>query len=403
MTEENEILYRIAKFMNSMSDMEKLLEIIIDEGKKSIEAEACSLALYDEAQDELYFYVAINTEKEVGQKLKRIRMKMGEGIIGWVAVNKQLLNVTDVYNDPRFYKEADKETGFVTRSILAVPMIHAGKLIGVIEAINKIEQEGFSENDKRVFTVLAAQAALVIENARLYNENLKKARLSALGEGIAGAAHFVKNILNGIEAGGYILERGVKNENLDGIAKGWNIMKRNNKLMKNLVLDMLTYSKDRKPEYDLIDINSLCEAITQLMSQKAEDNNVEIKFHPSPNIGEICLDEKGIYRCILNLVSNAIDACDKSPGIVEIIIKPIKDDKWVQITVSDNGCGISQENLKKLFDSFFSTKGSKGTGLGLAITQKIISEHKGNIDVESKLGEGTKFIIELPINREIPQ
>lgn len=175
MTEEKEIgaLYRIDKFMQSMSDMNELLKVIISEGRSVTDAEACSLALYDDAQDELYFYVAVGEEGEgeIERKLKRIRMKMGEGIIGWVAVNMQPLNVADVYNDPRFDKKADKQTGFITRSILAVPMVRSGKLIGVIEAVNKCNRDGFSEGDERVLTVLAAQSALVIENARLYEEN----------------------------------------------------------------------------------------------------------------------------------------------------------------------------------------------------------------------------------------
>lgn len=179
-------------------------------------------------------------------------------------------------------------------------------------------------------------------------------------------------------------------------------MERNNGLLKNLVLDMLTYSKDRKPEYELVDLNELCQAVVELMREKADKNNVEILFNPSSKLDQVLLDEKGIYRCVLNIVSNAIDACDKTQGIVEITTKIVEPNKSFEIVISDNGCGINEKNLKKLVASFFSTKGSKGTGLGLAITQKIISEHKGRINVESELGEGTRFIIELPINQNSP-
>ena len=400
--EENEIeaLYRIDKFMKSMSDMNKLLEVIISEARNVTDAESCSLVLYDDDQNDMYFKVAMGEEGEgeVEHKLKRIRMRRDEGIVGWVAVNMQPLNVTDVYNDPRFYKEVDKLTGFITRSILAVPMSWRGKSIGAIEAVNKCNEEGFSEHDEKVLTVLASQAALVIENARLYEENLRQTRLSALGQGIAGAAHFVKNILTGINGGADILEYGIKERDIDRIVEGWNIVKKSNEPMKNLVLDMLNYSTNGKPEYELTDVNEVCKTVVELMREKAKKKDVEILFNPSFDLCQMFLDAKGIYRCILNLVSNAIDACDKPHGAVEITTRIVEANRWFEIIISDNGCGISEENLKKLFTPFFSTKSSEGTGLGLAITYKIISEHGGRMNVESELCMGTKFTIELPIN-----
>ncbi len=110
------------------------------------------------------------------------------------------------------------------------------------------------------------------------------------------------------------------------------------------------------------------------------------------------IDPKGIYRCLLNLVSNSIDACDND-GIVKLRTDIFPQDNLLTISVSDNGCGISKENIEKLFEVFFSTKGSKGTGLGLSVTHKIITEHGGEIKVTSEPGEDTEFQINLPLNR----
>lgn len=253
--------------------------------------------------------------------------------------------------------------------------------------------------NEKMLTVLATQAALVIENARLYEENLRQARLSALGQGIAGAAHCIKNILQGIDGGAYILERGIQQEDMESLNKGWDIMKRNTQIMEELVLDMLAYSRPREPEYESSDINKICTDVAELMREKAKEKNIDISLELQPDLGEVVLDPKGIYRCILNLVSNAVDACGKPKGIVEITTHVPGTDNCLEISVSDNGCGISEENLEDLFKVFFSTKGSKGTGLGLAVTQKIISEHEGNIKVESELDIGTKFIITLPLQR----
>ena len=403
-----EYLHRIAKFMASMTDMDKLLGVIINEASIVTNAESCSLALYDEPTDELYFYIARGTEsnREVEQKLECFRMKMGEGVVGWCAANMETANIRNAIEDPRFCKAADEETGFVTRSILAVPMKTRDKLIGVVEAVNKQINEGFSEHnefqsdgftdhDEKVLSVLATQASLIIENARLYQESIEQARLSALGQGIAGAAHCIKNILNSIDGGGYIIELGIQKENIENIDKGWDILKRNTLFMKELVLDMLTCSRPRKPEYEPSDINTICSDIANLVGHDALEKNVDVQTELQSDIGIVILDPKSIYRCVLNLVTNAIDACDKPKGIVKINTN-IKEDNMLEITVSDNGCGISEENIEKIFKVFYSTKGNKGTGLGLGVTEKIIAEHGGNIKVESKIGEGTSFIISIP-------
>jgi signal transduction histidine kinase len=277
-------------------------------------------------------------------------------------------------------------------------MLRPGKLIGVVEAVNKRSQDGFSARDEKVLTVLGAQAALVIENARLYEESLRRARLSALGQGIAGAAHCIKNILTGIDGGSYILERGIQKNGMDQITQGWDMLKRNTQIMRDLVLDMLTYSRPRRPEYQSSDINEICAEIAQLVRTKAHDKGVEIILDFDPAIGRVNLDPQGIYRCILNLVGNAIDACDKTQGTAGIATRLLEEKDFLEISVSDNGCGISEEHRKHLFEAFFSTKGSKGTGLGLPVTQKIVEEHGGEVQVESQIGVGTRFIISLPLN-----
>jgi len=395
---EIESLYRIEKFMASMTDLDKLLEVIMQEGASATNAESSSVALHDEAADELYFFVARGhkEEREFEKKLKCIRMEMGTGVVGWCAEHRQAVNIADVARDPRFSRKADEATGFVTRSILAVPMQRRGKVIGVVEVVNKQAGDGFSPHDEKVLTVLAAQAALVIENARLVEENIRQARLSALGQGIAGAAHCIKNILNGIVGGAFILDMGISQQKTEHITRGWDIVKRNTKIMQDLILDMLTYSRPRKPECEPGDINIICRDVAELMRENAAKKNVQLALELQQDIGEVVLDPKGIYRCILNLVSNAIDACDKPDGKVRVVTRAVPPGNGVEVTIADNGCGIKEENLKNLFKVFFSTKGSKGTGLGLAVTQKIITEHGGAIRAESTLGAGTSFIITLP-------
>lgn len=398
-TSEIEHLYRVEKFMESISDINRLMEAIMHESALALNSESSSLALYDEKEDELHFFAARGEEEErdFEKSLMSVRMKMGSGVIGWCAQNKEPIVINNAYDNPLFDQSTDKKTGFVTRSILAVPMLHREKLIGVVEAVNKRESDGFTDHDLKILSVLAAQAALVIENARLYEESIRQARLTAIGQGIAGAAHCIKNILHGISGGAYVLEVGIRSEKIDKVERGWDVLKRNTQIMQDLVLDMLTYSREREPELEPSDINKICNDIAGLLNEKAQEGNIDISSDLQSDIGEVTFDPKGIYRCILNLASNALDACDKSEGAVVITTKHVETDDSLEISVSDNGCGISEEDKENLFKVFFSTKGTKGTGLGLAVTEKIISEHGGEIRVDSEVGTGTTFTIKLPV------
>lgn len=395
MTSEIEHLYRVEKFLASMSDLDTLLEVIMRECSAALDAESSSLALYDEAADELYFYAVRgeDPERNFESRLKSVRLKMGAGVIGWCAENRETAIINDVCLDPRFDGDADRKTGFTTRSILAVPMVRGEQLIGVVEAVNKHGEGGFTRQDEQVLRVLAAQSALIIENARLHEEKIRNARLSALGQGIAGAAHCIKNILNSIGGGEFVIQTGLKRQDLKKVETGWEVMRRNTRIMKDLVMDMLTYAKAREPEMEPADLNGICRHIRDLMRENAADAGVALSLSLSPDIGETLLDPKGIYRCILNLVANAVEACDKKDGRVSIATA--KETGRVTVAVSDNGCGIGKEDQKKLFDAFFSTKGSKGTGLGLAVTEKIIREHGGSIRVDSAPGAGTTFTLQL--------
>lgn len=394
-------LYHIDTFMASMIDLDELLAVIIREATLAVDSESCSLALYEEDLDELSFCVALGADEERAfeRALTRIHLPLGKGIIGYCAKHRQAVNIPDAYDDPRFDREADRKTGFHTRSVLAVPMVRGGKLIGAVEAVNKKNQAGFSERDLHILTVLAAQAALVIENARLIEENLQQEKLAALGQGIAGAAHCIKNILNGVSGGEYILGVGIKRDNMRKVEQGWDILTRNTGMMRDLVLDMLSYSRSREPEYGDTDVNEICHGIARLMSERARGNDVEIVLDLERGIGRVILDPKGIYRCILNLVVNAIDAADKEDAVVRIATRAHVQDRRIEIAVSDNGRGIDEEDRNQLFKAFFSTKGSKGTGLGLAVTRKIIHEHGGDIRVESEPGAGASFKMTLPLKR----
>jgi len=396
-TAQSDAILKIIQTINSHLDLDKVLKSVMDVTTQAMQVEASSLVLIDEETNELLFHV---TEGKKAKIIKTIRMKAGEGIVGWVIKEGKPVLVNDVSKDKRFYKAADKKSGFITKSILCVPMSTPDKCLGAVEVINKMNDEKFDDADRIFLDAIASQAAIAIENAKLHKRIVKNERLAAIGQTVSGLAHCIKNILNGIQGGSYILDLGLKRENFSNVDKGWNIVKKNNLFMKELVLDMLSYSKEREPEYVTADVNELVKSVCDLMEQKGKEKNVSMQFLPEESLGDVEIDGKGVKRCVLNLVSNAIDACEESAkGNVEVSVQSTKG-KTFKIHVVDSGIGMSPETQAKLFQVFFSTKGSKGTGLGLAVSYKIIKEHGGNISVDSEKGKGTKFTITLPKKRK---
>jgi signal transduction histidine kinase len=224
--------------------------------------------------------------------------------------------------------------------------------------------------------------------------------LAAVGQTVAGLAHGIKNILHGLKGGSYLVDIGIKRDDTEKLKKGWDTIKRNIGRTSNLVMDLLSYSKEREPEYEACRPNEIVHDVYELVKEKAIENQVEIVLEPDDTIGTVTMDPGIIHEALLNLASNAVDACLFDEDLSKHWIVKLKTEKapdhMIKFEVSDNGAGMSEEVLQKLFTSFFSTKGHRGTGLGLMVTRKLIEEHQGKIEVTSRLDEGTKFTVRLP-------
>lgn len=241
------------------------------------------------------------------------------------------------------------------------------------------------------------------EIKRLEHELLGAERLAAVGQTVAGMAHCVKNILHGLKGGSYMINIGLEKDKTDKFRSGWNMVQRNIKRTSELVQDLLSYSKEREPEMVPSQPNEIAADVCELMREVAKENNVDIVEAFSPDVGQLLLDPRSLHRSLLNLVSNAIDACRDDSNLGKehrvTVQTAIENDQFVRFDVTDNGSGMSEEVRSRLFTSFFSTKGAQGTGLGLLVTAKLVEEHNGKIHVDSKLNEGTTFTIRLPLKR----
>jgi len=242
------------------------------------------------------------------------------------------------------------------------------------------------------------------EIKRLERELVQSERLAAIGQTVAGMAHCIKNILHGFKGGSYLVNIGIDKNNTDKLKNGWQMIQRNIARTSDLVLDLLSYSKEREPEYETCDPNEIADDVCELLKEVATDHDIEILKDFSPSIGTCELDSRTTHRCLMNLVSNGIDACifddviDKHHHVR--LSTMLDEDGYVRFEVADNGSGMTEEVKNKLFSSFFSTKGAKGTGLGLLVTGKLVEEHQGEIDVASEEDQGTTFTIRLPAKRK---
>ena len=227
---------------------------------------------------------------------------------------------------------------------------------------------------------------------REYTENLEELvqeksaklvqaeRLAAIGETIAGLSHAIKNIAGGLEGGTFVLEKGIELDNKDYIQQGWEAVRFNFEKIKDLSVDLLNYAKFTDLDFRLSDPNEPALEVMELMKPRAAEHGIDLKIDLGSDLQAFWFDPDAIHHCLLNLVTNGIDAVlsDNPSGMrKQVALETSKPEGWgVEYAVTDNGCGMAAEVREKIFTSFFSTKGATGTGIGLMITKKIIDDHK---------------------------
>ncbi len=225
-------------------------------------------------------------------------------------------------------------------------------------------------------------------------------RLAAVGQTVAGLAHSIKNILMGLEGGKYMIGLGLKKDDRNLIDRGSEMLDRNFNKTTSLVRDFLSFSKGRLPELKMTDPNQLVKEISDLYKDIAGQSGIELKPVLSPKIKKAPLDADAIHTCLTNLVSNAIDACQMGKQKGTEVVVSVRDEKSTLIfEVTDNGAGMDYDIKKKIFTTFFTTKGGQGTGLGLLTSRKLVQEHGGRIVVKSQKNKGSLFRLEFPRQR----
>ncbi len=231
----------------------------------------------------------------------------------------------------------------------------------------------------------------------LEKELIQRERLAAMGQATAGIAHGVKNILHAMKLGAFMVDKGFEKEKPDLLRKGWNLVGNNINRISRMTLDMLSYARSSPPARQSCSLNEIVDQVCELMVEKARERQIDLVLDLDSTLPSVSVDVEDIHSCLMNLVTNAIEAFPESSkgGLITVSSRDAGE-AGVSLHVKDTGKGMPKELQEQVFKYLYSTKGARGTGLGLAITQKIIHEHGGTIEVESAPNEGSCFTITLP-------
>lgn len=345
------------------------------------------------------------------------RMPVSRTIVDYVLLNRQGVRTSDARSDQRFIPGQSILQGGI-REAICVPMQGRYDLLGVIYLdtttppeqviLNGGTPSKFTEDLLRLMVAIGRQSALAVEDNRYQQALVKAERLAAVGQTIAILSHHIKNILQGVRGGSYLIDMGLKDHNEDLVRKGWGIVEKNQQKIYNLVMDMLSYGKERQPALRKADLHETLDEVCELLQGRAAEIHARIERRFDPSVPPVTFDTEGIHRAVLNILTNALDAVEGMAGdspvagetgdglvIVQTGYDPAT--RTVFVSISDNGPGIPADQLASIFNLFESTKGSRGTGIGLPVSQKILREHGGEIVVESQVGVGSTFTLEWPV------
>ena len=405
-----ETLLRSSKEMVSIVDLENLSNSLVKTVSRVLGTETASLYLLDEAKGVYNLKANIGWEKE---RYPRALLSKSDPLIQRLTgsqegiVKEELEMAQDKISGLRVAEKMSE-----LEAEISVPIISKEKLIGILNLGHKEEKEIYSSEDLELLSTLTNQAAIAIENARLY-ENLKQSqdtlrradRLSSLGLLTAGLAHEIRNPLVAIRTFTQLLPERYNDaefrEGFQGLA-----LKEVDRIC-GLINDLLSFARPSRPNVAEENMNDVVDGIARILETEAKEKGVEITRDFGLNLPKVWIDREQMKQVFMNLILNAIQAM-REGGSIFISTRLISRDEaghsgqFVQVEVRDTGIGIPAENLDHIFDPFFTSK-DEGSGLGLSISHQIVQEHGGYVTVESKVGVGTTFFINLPTGKPIRQ
>lgn len=379
-------LLEISRTLSSTLELKPLLRQVLDVATELTDTEGASILLLDNKTGELHFAAA------TGQVHIQDNMVVPlEGsIAGWIVRNGRPLNLADVQADERHYQGIDVATQSVTRSLLGVPLLTREKVIGALEVINKQGGVPYTEQDTALLQALASQAAVAIENARLFQQS----------DLIAEIMHELKTPMMAITASTELLTYDqIRGEQRQELVR---TIQQEVQRLARMTQDYLELARIESGRFNLahepVDLVQVIRDVIHIQRPQANMRHIALNYEGELTYPPILGDADRLKQVLLNLVSNAIKY-NREGGSITVQLGCY--DGELCLKVSDTGEGIAPQHLERLFHRFYRVPGSEskseGSGLGLSIAQRIVEAHGGRITVESTMGAGTTFSCWFPL------
>jgi len=438
-------LVEINQRLHESLDVDQVLSTIVDVAMRSLDAERGTLYVVDAESGELWSRIV------QGENVREIRLKVGDGIAGYVAKTGETVNIADAHSDERFNSGVDARTGFRTRSMLCMPLEdHAGRRVGVIQVMNK-RSGVFTQDDEEYLSALCVQAALSLQNAqhaaslsalsrrnqdlvevlerRLHDlQDLKMISMQNLARGIA---HEVNNMLAKIQGGAQSLEQSVEDlrGTLSAIIKGEEVdteelgylveeglpaplggIMEGSEGIAEIVKRIRGFVRLDQGPVQFTDLNEDIENVIKVCSSDIKEAGVTVQKRLSALPKVECRPSE-LNMVLRELLRNAIYYASEGkaapePGRVLIRTDVVDDGKLVETSFLDSGPGISRDAWENIFDLFYTTKPEgSGYGLGLSECYAVVKRNGGTLSVEELLKEdakdySTRMVLRLPTRRE---
>ncbi|MGD2108363.1 MAG: ATP-binding protein [Phycisphaerae bacterium] len=388
------VVYRVAELVGRVDSAEAFLERVADILCEHLIVEQLVLLMYDGESQTLAPQIVRCPKPERGPRPKVVT---SQTIINHVLETKDGVLCANAMTDERFHGNASHDSihQLGLRSILCVPIVVREEILGVFHLDCPMSHHTYSPEQLRLVVAIGRLVGLTIENMRLAESRVRNERLAAAGETVAYLSHHIRNILQGLQGGAEVIELGLKHSSVERMKSGWSLVRSNLDRIFVLTMNMLTFSKDRKPRIEMAQLNKVVEDVIALVSNRAREEGVALQLQLG-NVPAMPLDYEGVHQVVQNIVLNAMEAVAGKDGRIHISTAFDRAAGHATVSVRDNGPGIPEEERARIFDPFHSSKGHGGTGLGLAAASKIVSELGGDIEVQSELDQGTTFHVRLP-------
>ena len=411
---ELKVLNEIAIDAGKTENVEQTLELILNKTLSFINAENGVIFLVSEHNEILETYIKLAKNSRLNKK-----PRIGEHITGWVLSKKTPLIIKDLSKDERF--KTTEEERKIIKSLICSPIWFEGKIIGILQMINKKigtgRESSFTEDDLSLLSIISAHAGQLIENSKLQQLNFKRiketerARLETikLQELDRLKANFFTNLSHEFRTPLTLIlgpAEKISSQTSSNVIKDSEVIKRNSQRLLQLVNQLLDLSRlevgKMKLEVSEQNIIQLLKGSFLSFASLAERKKITFKFNTSVENLNIYIDEDKVEKVIDNLLSNAFKF---TPAGGRVELKVSKNVEYVNISIEDTGIGIPKEKISKIFDRFYQVDGThkreyEGTGIGLALSKELIELHKGKIVVGSVEGKGTTITISMPLGKK---